>query len=102
LRRTPRAALAARVARAGAGDALKGTRACWFEGDRVEADVYAGGRLAAGTVFDGPAIVEEQGTTMVVPPGFSCEADRAGGYVLRNHGAGGQLAAAGAEREERS
>ena len=53
-------------------------------------------------MFDGPAIVEEQGTTMVVPPGFTCEADPAGGYVLRNRHTGGQFATAGAEREERS
>jgi N-methylhydantoinase A len=100
---TPRAPLAVRDGRdAGSGEALKSRRDCWFEGDRVEADVYAGDRLAAGTVLDGPAIVEEQGTTMVVPPGFSCEADRAGGYVLRNRGAGAPLATAGAGRGERA
>jgi N-methylhydantoinase A len=75
----------------GAGESLKGRRECWFDGEPALADVYDGERLAVGTVFEGPAIIEESATTVVVPPGFSCAAGA--GYVLRRRAAGPRLTA---------
>jgi len=49
----------------------RGERRCLFEGDWHEAAV-----LGPGTAtIEGPAIVELPGSTLVVPPGWSCNAD---------------------------
>ena len=52
------------------GDAQKGTRRVDYalEGVR-EAAIYDGERLEPGMAFEGPAIVEDSGTTVVVHPG---------------------------------
>ena len=47
-----------------------------------EANVYNGDLLEPGMTFQGPAIVEESGTTVVVPPGVSCRVDEYGNYFL--------------------
>jgi N-methylhydantoinase A len=39
----------------------------------VEAPVYRRDRLAPGTRFDGPAVVEERETTSVIRPGWAVE-----------------------------
>jgi N-methylhydantoinase A len=41
-----------------------------------------GSLLRAGNRLEGPAIVEETTTTIVIPPAFICEVDRQHGYVL--------------------
>jgi N-methylhydantoinase A len=39
--------------------------------------------LPAGAAFDGPAIVEQMDSTIVVPPGWQAEVDDYGNIVLR-------------------
>ena len=55
---------------AGGGDAVKGTRPVYVPEarDYVDATVYARARLAPGAVIAGPAVVEEEGSTLVVGP----------------------------------
>ncbi len=65
-----------------AGGAQKSTRDCVFAGVTVETPVYDGSLLCAGNRLEGPAIVEETTTTVVVPPSFICEVDRQHGYLL--------------------
>ncbi|HEX8863885.1 MAG TPA: hydantoinase/oxoprolinase family protein [Actinomycetes bacterium] len=62
------------------GDARKGRRRAWFaEADGfVETDVLDRYRLAAGAEFDGPAVVEERESTMVIGPGAHARVDRLG------------------------
>ena len=62
--------------------AQKSIRECIFNGVPAETPVYDGSLLRAGNRFEGPAIVEEPKTTIVVPPAFTCEVDRQHGYVL--------------------
>ena len=65
-----------------ASAAQKSTRECVFESVPVATPVYDGSLLRAGNRLEGPAIVEETTTTIVVPPAFICEVDRQHGYVL--------------------
>lgn len=62
--------------------AQKSIRECIFNGVPAETPVYDGSLLRSGNRFEGPAIVEEPKTTIVVPPAFTCEVDRQHGYVL--------------------
>ncbi|MDE3077238.1 MAG: hypothetical protein KGJ86_17610, partial [Chloroflexota bacterium] len=60
--------------------------------------VYEGEKLLNGNVIEGPAIIEERTTTVVIPDGFRCEVDPSRNYVLRQGGSiradGRQLASA--------
>jgi len=81
----PRAPFALRRIAAGPPDAataFKRTRACWFAGRRVETPVYDGARLLAGNRIQGPAVIEEPTTTVVIPKAFSCAVDPWRNYVL--------------------
>jgi N-methylhydantoinase A len=62
--------------------ALKRTRRCLFGNDWVETPCYDGSRLLAANVIPGPAIIEEQATTIVVPERFTCTIDASGSYLL--------------------
>jgi N-methylhydantoinase A len=55
----------------GGGSAVKGARPVYFAeaGGLVETTVYARARLAVGATFAGPAVVEDEGSTLVVGPG---------------------------------
>lgn len=82
---TPRASFELRPAdTAGqtAADALKRTRMCRWRGKDIETPVYEGARLSVGNEFDGPAIVEETTTTVVIPPRYSCVVDAYRNYRL--------------------
>ncbi|MBB5782471.1 hydantoinase/oxoprolinase family protein [Nonomuraea jabiensis] len=48
-----------------------------------DAHVHARESLGVGDAFDGPAIVEQDDTTVVVPPGWSADVDEAGNLHLR-------------------
>ncbi|TPW31581.1 hydantoinase/oxoprolinase family protein [Martelella alba] len=62
-----------------ASQALKARRAVDYALEGVhEADIYDGERLKAGMRFEGPAIVEDPGTTIVIHPGNSAHVDRWG------------------------
>ncbi len=62
------------------GGVRKGRRRVWFaETDGfVETDVLDRYRLEPGTEFDGPAIVEERESTVVIGPGAHARVDRLG------------------------
>jgi len=64
--------------------ALKGTRESYFEdaGGYVETDVYEREALGFGTEFDGPVIVEQMDSTVLVPLGTSASVDRTGNIVI--------------------
>jgi N-methylhydantoinase A len=59
----------------------KGTRAAWF-GEPVEAAVLDRYALPPGASFQGPAIVEERESTLVVPPGAACVVAEDGSLVV--------------------
>ncbi|MDE0705770.1 MAG: hydantoinase/oxoprolinase family protein, partial [Rhodospirillaceae bacterium] len=73
-------------AEASAEAARIATRAAVFPaGDgwvRAEAAVYRRARLAPGAVLDGPAIVEQEDTTIVVPPEFRAIPDAHGHLTI--------------------
>lgn len=71
---------------AGPEKALKGSRKCyWGEvGGFEETDVYDYMGLAPGHVIAGPAILETEYTTVVVPPAFNCSIDEhMFGHIVR-------------------
>jgi N-methylhydantoinase A len=69
------------------GDARVGERDVVFGGERVRAAVVERARLAPGAVVDGPAIVVQTDTTLVLPPGYRAEADTAGNLIVAVGGA---------------
>jgi N-methylhydantoinase A/oxoprolinase/acetone carboxylase beta subunit len=82
----PKQTIALPTGRAGTGDAgdagvaLKGSRRAYLQesgetGGFVDAPVYDRYALRAGMRFDGPAIVEERESTIVVRPGMTVEVD---------------------------
>jgi len=71
---------------AGDGDpsrARTGERAVHFDGTWHDTPLYRRAGLCAGDVIDGPAVVEEFGSTLPVPPGFSARVDPVGNIVCR-------------------
>jgi N-methylhydantoinase A len=65
-------------------------RRCYFEdqGEYRPTPVFDGAPLAAGAVVRGPAIVEEETTTIVVFPGSTLRLSRADLYVMTLDGRG--------------
>jgi N-methylhydantoinase A len=52
---------------------------CWFDPSAaIDTPRFDRGRLAVGTKIDGPAIVEDAWSTIVVPPGYALKADAQG------------------------
>lgn len=70
----------------GATPARKGTRNVYFEGSWVESPVYDRAALPAGYRLDGPAVIEEFGSTTVVWPGQGIEVDPHGIMLIREKG----------------
>src|SRR5262245_53721566 len=69
-------------------DSRKGRRPVDYATEGVhEADVYVGELLEPGMRFDGPAIVESRGTTVVVHPGDEVVVDDYGNAVIGVAGA---------------
>lgn len=83
LGRTPQPASAALPAATGAASAaLRERRPAWW-GERFEdTPVYDGDRLGSGHRIDGPAIIEERFTTIVVYPGWSALLDPNANYAV--------------------
>jgi N-methylhydantoinase A len=70
------------------GAALKRERRCRF-GDRyIDTPVYDGAGLRADNVIQGPAIIEEPTTTVVIPENFKCTVDGFRNYVLTRRDGG--------------
>jgi len=65
-----------------AGDARKGKRSTWFCGRQVSTPVYEAAALKAGNCIDGPAIIEEPTTTILVKPKWSLRVDPMGSFVM--------------------
>ncbi|MCG5214898.1 hydantoinase/oxoprolinase family protein [Streptosporangium sp. KLBMP 9127] len=71
----------------GAGAPRPGRRRDILLGDTWHtADVHSRVLLGAGDAFDGPAIVEQDDTTVLVPPGWSVSVDAAGNLHLHLRG----------------
>ena len=69
-------------------------RNCFFGGsDPVATPVYGPAELMPGRLIEGPAIVEEATTTLVVFPGMSAQITGAGHYLLNIRAAGQESAA---------
>ena len=71
-----------------AAGAIKIHRPMIFGGNSaaIETPVYDGTRLGAGDVVDGPAVIEEPTTTIVVQPGWQARLDATGCYVISAQG----------------
>jgi len=54
----------------------------WFNGESQDIAIYHRDDLLAGHDFDGPAIVAQNDTTTVVPPGFHTSVDRFGNLII--------------------
>ncbi len=74
------AALADRGTEAGAGQA--GTRQVWFPAGWQETPVCRRAALGPDARIDGPAIVEQMDTTIVIEPGCRARADEMGNLVV--------------------
>ncbi|MBW1804273.1 MAG: hydantoinase/oxoprolinase family protein, partial [Deltaproteobacteria bacterium] len=63
--------------------ALKGEREAYFEetGGFAKTRIYDGEKMLQGNILDGPCIVEERMTNVVIPPGFRMQIDQYGNYV---------------------
>jgi N-methylhydantoinase A len=64
------------------GDLVKRRRPCFFKGKFMDTPIYDGNRVGPGTSIQGHAIVEVPTTTIVIPPGFTCNVDEYGNYIL--------------------
>jgi N-methylhydantoinase A len=67
---------------AGIAGARTGTRTCLLEGGAVETPIYDGARLGAGDTIEGPAIIEDRFSTVVLHPGMSAVLDATDQYLL--------------------
>ncbi len=63
--------------------ALRSRRQAFFDGRFQDTPVYDGDELGPGHRIEGPAIVEERFTTIVLYPGHVAEVDRWGNYAIR-------------------
>jgi N-methylhydantoinase A len=52
-----------------------GMRNTIFDGESHRTIVYIRNRLKAGTKFSGPAVIEEDSATTVIPPGYQVRID---------------------------
>jgi N-methylhydantoinase A len=68
----------------GRGSALKGTRRVFFPEPRdyVDTSVYDRARLGPGVKIAGPAVVEEEGSTLVIAPGASARVATSGNLIV--------------------
>jgi N-methylhydantoinase A len=79
----PKPRLPGRPVDGGAPEAAQiGARAVAFDGVFTSTAVFARDRLVTEAAVSGPALVEESGTTTVVPPGFRAWPDAHGNLVL--------------------
>ena len=66
----------------GAGSITGRKKAFFAPGGEVDTDIHAGDKLRPGQTFNGPAIVQRAGDTVVLPPGAFAEVDRFGGITI--------------------
>ncbi|HKR98877.1 MAG TPA: hydantoinase/oxoprolinase family protein [Candidatus Dormibacteraeota bacterium] len=75
-------ALAARSANGSVGSPAATRQAYFPDEGRLEVPVYEGASLAPGITLEGPLLVTEPITTVVVPPGVSLRVTDLGNYLL--------------------
>ena len=65
-------------------DALKSYRNLIYSsaGELIKTPVYNGNKLSAGHQINGPAVVEEDTTTLVIEPGWLLELHKSGTYFI--------------------
>jgi N-methylhydantoinase A len=68
-----------------AGSHLKGKRDVFFEeaGGFISTPIYDGDVMKYGNIVEGPAIIEQVTTTMVVPPGYTIEVGQYGDFIMQ-------------------
>ncbi|MGD0026071.1 MAG: hydantoinase/oxoprolinase family protein, partial [Xanthobacteraceae bacterium] len=66
----------------GTAKAVKRERLCVFAGETVKTPVYDGEKLGDGDLLQGPAIIEEPTTSVVIPEGFRCAVDAFRNFLL--------------------
>jgi len=71
---------------AGEAEAPAGARRVWFVGGWLETPIYRRSQLPPGKMLEGPAIIEQLDTTIVVEPGDHLAADPLGNLILRVSG----------------
>ena len=66
--------------------AIKGERDMIFSADgaRVVSPVYDGAKIGAGDRIEGPSVIEEETTTIVIEPGWAASLHESGNYVLKH------------------
>ena len=66
-------------------DALKISRNLIFseKGNVLKTPVYDGNKLSPGNLIDGPAVVEEDTTTLVIENGWFLELHKSGSYIIK-------------------
>ncbi|MBT4688062.1 MAG: hydantoinase/oxoprolinase family protein [Rhodospirillaceae bacterium] len=60
----------------------KGTRSVWFGDEFIDTPVYSRAGIAMGAEINGPAIIEEVESTLVLPGGFHLHVDRSMNLIL--------------------
>jgi N-methylhydantoinase A len=70
----------------GAPDGSAGKRAVWFASGWQETPIYRRSQIHPGTTLQGPAIIEQLDTTIVVEPGDAATADPIGNLIIRVSG----------------
>src|SRR5438477_4697313 len=65
-----------------ASKAQKGTRRAYWGDAWTETPVYDGAQLGSGARVDGPALIEEPFTVLVLPPDTAAQLDAFGNYVV--------------------
>lgn len=80
---TPKPPVLARMGDLSDADAaLTGTRRVRFEGGFADTPVFDGTRLGPGTTIEGPALIEEPFTVVVLAPGDTARLDPNGNYDI--------------------
>ena len=59
-----------------------GTRETIFDGEPHQTNIYIRDRLTTGTNLAGPAVIEEDSATTVVPPGYQIQIDNRRNIVV--------------------
>jgi N-methylhydantoinase A len=75
-----------KITNGGAGaETVKSKRPMIFsaDGTTVEGPVYDGGSFSAGATVEGPAVIEEDTTTIVIEPGWRATLHESGSFVLK-------------------
>ena len=71
---------------ANASHALQGQRKAYFDGEFLDVSVYDALKMTAGNAVQGPAIVVQPTTTMVVPPDYELLCDEYNNYLIFKKG----------------